>query len=411
MLVSVVINTYNRVATLEQTLDALRGQTLRRFRSGRRQRPVDRRHRRAARRARARGARGGLSGAQLSQSRNLGIDAAAGEIVAFIDDDAIPEPGWLAELVAAYADPAVAGAGGVVLDHTGVHAQYRFSACDRVGRTDYDLRPPFDALSRAGRRPVPVPAGHEHELPPRRAGGGRRLRRGDRIQLRRGRPVPAADRRRAPARRARRRARAPQGRAQPPAARRPGRHWTRTRSRTARTSRSATDVATRDCAEIVASLERLRSSTCARPRASTPRHGPHHPRRARPLARPARSRARGSAWPRAGRPRAGPRTLAPRDVEPSCRIPVPQPEGRRLRIVLRRASTTRRRAAAGSRRFTQDLAARLAAEGHEVHVVTPRRGPGPGGPRGRRLGPPAPVRRALRRPSSTGRRSARRPSG
>src|SRR5690606_12420090 len=78
----------------------------------------------------------------LSKSRNIGIEAAAGDVVAFIDDDAIPEPGWLAELAAAYAAPEVGGAGGVVYDHTGVRFQYRYSVCDRLGSTTFSDDPP-----------------------------------------------------------------------------------------------------------------------------------------------------------------------------------------------------------------------------------------------------------------------------
>ncbi|MDQ1833898.1 glycosyltransferase family 2 protein [Massilia scottii] len=44
--------------------------------------------------------------ANLSVSRNIGICMAAGDVVAFIDDDAIPEPEWLTELAAAYQEPA-----------------------------------------------------------------------------------------------------------------------------------------------------------------------------------------------------------------------------------------------------------------------------------------------------------------
>lgn len=51
----------------------------------------------------------------LSGARNSGVNAAQGEILVFIDEDAWPEPGWLAQLLDAYADPAVLGAGGAIL--------------------------------------------------------------------------------------------------------------------------------------------------------------------------------------------------------------------------------------------------------------------------------------------------------
>ena len=37
--------------------------------------------------------------ANISVSRNIGICMAQGDIVAFIDDDAVPEPEWLAQLL------------------------------------------------------------------------------------------------------------------------------------------------------------------------------------------------------------------------------------------------------------------------------------------------------------------------
>jgi len=48
----------------------------------------------------------------LSSSRNVGLGHAAGDVVAFIDDDAVPCVTWLAQLADAYSNPTVAGAGG-----------------------------------------------------------------------------------------------------------------------------------------------------------------------------------------------------------------------------------------------------------------------------------------------------------
>ena len=52
---------------------------------------------------------GGLAGA-----RNTALAAAVGDVVAFLDDDAVPAPDWLERLAAPYADPAVQLVGGWV---------------------------------------------------------------------------------------------------------------------------------------------------------------------------------------------------------------------------------------------------------------------------------------------------------
>jgi O-antigen biosynthesis protein len=51
----------------------------------------------------------------LSGARNTGVDEARGEIVAFIDDDAVAAPDWIERLMAHYADPFVMGVGGRVV--------------------------------------------------------------------------------------------------------------------------------------------------------------------------------------------------------------------------------------------------------------------------------------------------------
>jgi GT2 family glycosyltransferase len=50
----------------------------------------------------------------LSGARNSGIAVAQGAVLAFLDDDAVAAPDWLAQLAAAYTRPDVMGAGGLI---------------------------------------------------------------------------------------------------------------------------------------------------------------------------------------------------------------------------------------------------------------------------------------------------------
>lgn len=51
----------------------------------------------------------------LSGARNVGVQTASGDIVAFLDDDAVAAPDWAGELVMAYQDSNVIGVGGTVM--------------------------------------------------------------------------------------------------------------------------------------------------------------------------------------------------------------------------------------------------------------------------------------------------------
>ena len=90
----------------------------------------------------------------LSGARNTGVTHSTGDVVAFLDDDAYADPGWLAKLIAPMANPAVAGVGGWVLPHWETarpawfpEAFYWVLGCSYTGlpTTDGRLRNPIGA--------------------------------------------------------------------------------------------------------------------------------------------------------------------------------------------------------------------------------------------------------------------------
>lgn len=74
--------------------------------------------------------------ANLSISRNIAIANAAGKYIAFIDDDAIPEPDWLTRVIDALeADQELAAVGGFIRDANGIGFQAQYTFCDVFGES------------------------------------------------------------------------------------------------------------------------------------------------------------------------------------------------------------------------------------------------------------------------------------
>ena len=68
----------------------------------------------------------------LPNARNVGIEEAAGDIVAFVDDDVIPGPEFLTAHLDAYRDETIGGISGRIID-AGTHPR-RFPKPNQIGR-------------------------------------------------------------------------------------------------------------------------------------------------------------------------------------------------------------------------------------------------------------------------------------
>jgi glycogen synthase len=131
--ISVVINTYNRAESLALTLDGLSRVDHEDFEVVVVNGPSTDDTAVLLEQWRGRIKIGECHDRNLSASRNIGIALASGDLVAFIDDDAYPDPAWLNDLEVAFDDEEVAAAGGPTLDYTGSVFQARYSVANRLG--------------------------------------------------------------------------------------------------------------------------------------------------------------------------------------------------------------------------------------------------------------------------------------
>ena len=151
--VSVVINTYNRARRILATLEGLDRQTYRNFEVLVVNGPSTDDTLEVLRQYGGRIRIGDCPAAGLGPSRNIGIDMAAGEIVAFVDDDAVPRDAWLDRLAEAYAEPMVAGVGGYVFDGVQNRMQWKICICSRLGDPDTEAAAPLERYVGAGADP------------------------------------------------------------------------------------------------------------------------------------------------------------------------------------------------------------------------------------------------------------------
>ena len=86
--------------------------------------------------------------ANVSAARNAGLRATNADLVAFCDDDAVPEPTWLDYLIQPFADPDVGAVGGLVRGRNGVSIQWNLQEVDRFGN-DWPVNSPGQVVSDA----------------------------------------------------------------------------------------------------------------------------------------------------------------------------------------------------------------------------------------------------------------------
>ena len=178
---SVVLSTRNRPSSLASCLEALRAQSYSRFEVI----VVDNTTGDPAVERLVEKARADISAeyvverrAGLSRARNRGVAAAAGDVVAFIDDDEIADPHWVAELARGYIGIAnVASVNGSIMPaELNTQAQDWFEQYGGHSKGRGFLQEIFDPLAPDAQSPL-------YPLPPFGAGGNMSFRKAVLTQL------------------------------------------------------------------------------------------------------------------------------------------------------------------------------------------------------------------------------------
>ena len=95
----------------------------------------------------------------VSRARNIGIEASHGDVVAFIDDDAVPASNWLSELASVYSETEASGAGGPVFNEGAITEPWQICTCTRTGDVNVNSKPPISQYMSAGADPFMYLAG------------------------------------------------------------------------------------------------------------------------------------------------------------------------------------------------------------------------------------------------------------
>ena len=157
--VSVIINTLNRADSLARNLEALRRQTYREFEvivvNGPSTDNTDALLRNYSGDIRI----GYCPDTNIGLSRNIGLQIASGDVVAFIDDDAVPAETWIERLALAYRQPLVAGVGGWVFNLSLARMEWRNCTCTRSGDISVNAELPVATYTSPGADPFLYLAG------------------------------------------------------------------------------------------------------------------------------------------------------------------------------------------------------------------------------------------------------------